>query len=609
MHRYLAFVWPQEDAGAAARIRGLSRHLQAGASKWTKALDSTGIAVLHANSRPGRTRAYILANGAGVILGRLFSTRLARGELPADQDLDAGAAAKIVGSGGRYLIENHWGRYVGFFRDEARARHYVLRDPSGGLPCFFTDWGNVRVFFSHMKDVVDLGLLNVSINWNYVTAFFRDNHLQIAETGLEGVWQLQAGECLSLGGQGPSRRFLWDPLPFAEQADLIDFDRACQQAESTTKICIGAWGSVYDRVLHQLSGGLDSSVVLNCLAQAPKRPHIVCENQFFPGAPEGDERDFARLAAARAGASLIEIELRPEASRIERLLSMPPTASPSLALLSFQHPSVSRIVEEHAVDVYTTGHGGDQIFFQFRKSIPAADYAWQRGPHSELLSVVVDAARRTRTSAWSVLRTALVYGTLRRPFDSYGVFLQEKTFLAESALRSLDRSYHMHPWIRNSGHLPPGKMLHVCAVVDLQSFQEPSLMSQVTDAQVLFACQPVVETCLRVPTYVLTRGGVDRAIERAAFARELPREIAQRYTKGATSRYFSGILRENLAFIRGLLLDGAMVRRGLLDRTKLEQSLGRDFPVESGATAPLLNCVVTEAWLQSWSHVRQQVAA
>src|SRR6185312_4109478 len=98
----------------------------------------------------------------------------------------------------------------------------------------------------------------------------------------------------------------WNPSKFVRDLRTEDFAEACALAEHTTKVCVGAYGSVYRTIMHRLSGGLDSTVVLAALAQSPKRPRIVCEHHYAPSAREGDERSFARLGASHAGVHIIE---------------------------------------------------------------------------------------------------------------------------------------------------------------------------------------------------------------------------------------------------------------------------------------------------------------
>jgi asparagine synthase (glutamine-hydrolysing) len=118
--------------------------------------------------------------------------------------------------------------------------------------------------------------------------------------------------------------------------------------------------------------------------------------------------------------------------------------------------------------------------------------------------------------------------------------------------------------------------------------------------------QPLVELCLRIPSYVFIRSGRDRALARRAFAPDLPGEIIRRYAKGRADEHARDILAANVTFVRELLLDGVLVRRGLLNRASLEQYLARDRAPEDVDAADfqyneiLQEHICTEAWLRTW---------
>ena len=114
--------------------------------------------------------------------------------------------------------------------------------------------------------------------------------------------------------------------------------------------------------------------------------------------------------------------------------------------------------------------------------------------------------------------------------------------------------------------------------------------------------QPLVETCLRIPTYVLIRSGRDRAVARQAFERDLPSEIARRQAKGRADQHVRNILDANLDFVRELLLDGVLVKRGWLNRAALELYLTRErSPADHQYSEILQEHLCTEAWLRRWS--------
>jgi asparagine synthase (glutamine-hydrolysing) len=113
--------------------------------------------------------------------------------------------------------------------------------------------------------------------------------------------------------------------------------------------------------------------------------------------------------------------------------------------------------------------------------------------------------------------------------------------------------------------------------------------------------QPLIELCLRIPTYVSIAGGYDRSVARRAFASEVPMQIIRRRAKGGVNRHNTNMLDANLEFIRAVLLEGLLVREGLLDRQRLEQYLSRETsPADFEYHEILHQHLCTEVWLQRW---------
>ena len=70
------------------------------------------------------------------------------------------------------------------------------------------------------------------------------------------------------------------------------------------------------------------------------------------------------------------------------------------------------------------------------------------------------------------------------------------------------------------------------------------------------------------------------------------------------------ILKSNLSFVRETLLEGLLVKEGLLDRRRVETALAGEH-AEVGTEAKELVAVhlSTEAWLRNWSVSGQRAAA
>jgi asparagine synthase (glutamine-hydrolysing) len=122
--------------------------------------------------------------------------------------------------------------------------------------------------------------------------------------------------------------------------------------------------------------------------------------------------------------------------------------------------------------------------------------------------------------------------------------------------------------------------------------------------------QPLVELCLRIPTYVLIKNGMDRATARRAFAPDLPPEIIKRRNKGRIDQHLRDVMDANLNFVRDLLLNGRLVKEGLLNRRNLELYLTRErSPADFQYSEILQEQLCVEAWLSRWLDNRQSVRA
>jgi asparagine synthase (glutamine-hydrolysing) len=159
----------------------------------------------------------------------------------------------------------------------------------------------------------------------------------------------------------------------------------------------------------------------------------------------------------------------------------------------------------------------------------------------------------------------------------------------------------IHPWLAEVRDIPPGLRWHIMCVSIPPAFYSSFLDFEVERTAVLFS-QPLIELCLRIPSYVWISGGRDRSVARAAFAPELPPAIARRTQKGAIDRHNRRLMDDNEAFLREVLLDGLLVRHGLLDRQRLETFLSRGSAALGFEYNEVLRQhLCTEVWLRRWT--------
>jgi asparagine synthase (glutamine-hydrolysing) len=604
MYRYLALVWNSTAEHSRLAARALAERLEASATRWSSVLAAPGVAVFHAGRGEGASDACPLPEACGVVLGKLFS-RGADGPGSASVTaFDDAEAARIVASGGRRLFEKYWGRYVAIVHDRATSNVRVLRDPSGSFPCWYSERDGVGVVCSDVEDCRDLGPVNFTVNWEYITGLVAHAGLQVRDTALNEVSEVQPGERLCFVGGAMSRSMEWNPVAIAQTAPLESFDAALALLRATTLDCVQAWASGYERIVHSLSGGLDSSIVLSCLTAAASRPEVTCVNYFGRG-PSEDERRYARLMAQHAGVELVEYEPDPKSVRLDKVLELRHSARPWFYLYEIERGELENtLAAERGAQSFFSGGGGDSVFYQARGELAVSDFVFAHGIGRGLLTTAIDAARVSRRSIWPLLWQAVRNRIMQPEWDPIAAAKPlQRVIVAPSVVEVARRNRRLsHPWLtpETIRGVAPGILWHIMSLSMPPSYYSSFQRSGHAERVFPLLSQPLVELCLRIPTYILIRGGHDRALARRAFRDDLPREIVRRYVKGRADQYVRNILDANLPFVREFLLDGLLVKRGLLDRANLELYLSERSPADAQYNEILKEHLATEAWLRKW---------
>jgi asparagine synthase (glutamine-hydrolysing) len=604
--RYVAFVWDDFDLAARERAELLAQRMRDVSPDWQLQVDARGARVYGAGVRPGASEPRLLHTGRGVckgvVLGTLFQRDEGSPSTRAPLVFSEDESLKILTSGGRRLVSGYWGRYVAVLHDEGSRTTRVLRDPTGGFPCFATEMGGVHVYFSRMEDVSQLDGHSFSVNWKYVAAMLCLTQIQIQSTGLNEVSRVLGGECVEHRGGHMSRGFYWNPLEIAQSGEVIDDPgKAAEALRAATHDCVHAWASSYPSLVHLLSGGLDSSIILASLKQAPSRPKMACLNYYSSGS-NTDERHYARLAAEGSGCEVIERE-RNSLLSLEPLLRIRPSPIPTdyFGYLD-EGRCEAQVAREQGARAIFWGHGGDQLFYRTDAWLGATDFLMSQGASPALFEVALDAARMDRTSVWRVLGRAVGHYVTRRPWSPTTEFVpRRKTILRQEVVHDISRDSDLvHPWLLAPGRAPNGKIFHAWQLLFPAEYYNP-LGSESDPEQVtpLFS-QPLLELAMRIPTWLLTLGGWDRAMARRAFEQDLPRRIVTRQTKGGQEEHAKSILVRNITFARELLLDGHLVREQLVERDQLAEALTPGPAQLRSGNAELYDCLSAEAWARKW---------
>lgn len=550
---------------------------------------------------------------SGVVLGDLFERR---GD-PLDDTaaaptrLSPGACQKLITSKGRDLITGYWGDYVGLVFDASATSLHVVRAPTGFLPCHYLRIGRATIFFSHVADVVSLRMAQPTPTDSYLyDRVFGGGQRRVAEP-LSGVSTCLRGQCLQLSSTNQDVTWeplcYWHPLTFEGAAHLIeDPDLAARTMRAAIRSAVHTRAAQYPGILHRLSGGLDSSIVLGCLKEAPSRPRLACYTYYWPGRSV-DERPWAQLAARDAGCPCIEQPLDPSDFDLSSLPDIPLSSEPlSLLDLLHRHRNEYPLAKSQGAAALFCGEGGDSGFGRHSIAFCLVQYLQHHGFGKSTLSLARDIALSTHQTAWRILYKSLQYwlfgcnASAQRANSLLGMQLVNPAAL--EAL-SAERRYP-HPWF---GHLKDvpwstiyqlGMLLYEADPLDdLTSHSNtPELISPLYD-------QPVVELLLRIPAYLHFESGRERGLARRAFASDVPSPILNRLWKDRVPGLAETLMERHMAVLRETLLDGVLMRKSLLNRQATEAALSTRSGKNSVLTGEIMQLLDLELWARNWESI------
>jgi asparagine synthase (glutamine-hydrolysing) len=617
MLRFLAIIWDASDGQRSVFANRLLRDIRVKRRDFSPILSRSGVDVLCAGN--GTSDVHELQREAGVILGTVFY-RLADTSPMSDGDgfasperavFDEKATAKVVASEGRTLISSFWGSYVGIVVSESGKKVFIVRDPTGNLPCYVVRHRGMTVAFSYLPDVLALGFVEFNVNWRYLATYVAGGQNHSEQTALNEVSRLNGGECIEINPVESRRHLYWHPQEFVNDQILEDADRATQMLHAVVGSCTSAWASRHPRLVHQTSGGLDSSIVLHGLARSSTRPNITCLTYYVPDG-NSDERPLARLAARSAKAHHIE---QPRDYRVDLrdLFKLSQSSAPEVDFAALE---TGRLDQRIALDVSATaifdGTGGDYLFYRGSHEFAAADYLWRHGLRPELFSIAIDVALLTDRTVWQVLMDAIRDGFQWRDWGLNKEVLSYRKLVTDEVIAEAARQNpRRHPLLADSDEMPRGVLLPLLCITLPPPYYDP--LWQPGDPSIErvspLLSQPVAELCLRIPSYVHMNGARDRGIARRAFESFVPDAILNRQWKDRAAGFIDGTVAWNLPFIREVLEDGILVKHGLLNRQRLSRTLSGTVTKDVPYPMEVMDHLATEVWLQRWSLEQRRAVA
>ena len=252
--------------------------------------------------------------------------------------------------------------------DQNNERLILARDRIGKKPLYYWTNGERLVFASEIKSLLANPRVPCGLRVEAIPAYLTFGYVPTPETFFEGIRSLPPGHVLvaEKGGEPRVVRY-WHPpvggvgdgehLPLTIEDAAAHVRALLEQAVRRRLVADVPLGAF-------LSGGIDSSSVVAIMARETGRP-VQTFTIGFDEAGVFDEREFARLIAARYGTEHHEFVVHPDAvDLIERLVwHHDQPFGDSSAVPTFL---LSEDTRRH-VTVALSGDGGDELFAGYER--------------------------------------------------------------------------------------------------------------------------------------------------------------------------------------------------------------------------------------------------
>lgn len=260
---------------------------------------------------------------------------------------------------GAACVEHLLGDFAFALWNPTEHELFCARDHLGVRPFHYCETDRSLVFSSEIRPLLLAGIVDRSVDEDYVSLFLAGMPAEEETTAIAGVKRLAPGHFLKWTRQGLSMRRYWSPrVSAAPKGAFADrFRDLFLTSVSDRMRGPGPLGAL-------LSGGLDSSSIcgaVTSLRLGRGLPPIKTFSATFPGQAEMDERAFIDAVLRKDGLEPNFVDITPEESfsRFELLMAQQEgvVLAPGLTVTHRLYSAAAK----SGVSVLLDGHGGDEV--------------------------------------------------------------------------------------------------------------------------------------------------------------------------------------------------------------------------------------------------------
>ncbi len=505
------------------------------------------------------------------------------------------------------------GRLRGMFAfaiwDGRRRRIFMARDRVGIKPLVYAWDGRCLRFASEIKALLEDPAVSRELDWGAVRDYLTHHYVSAPRTIFRGIQKLPPASYLlcSLDGSEPKVESYWD-LHMAPDASLSESDWTEQleyllnetvQLHMVSDVPVGAF----------LSGGIDSSSVVACMARASAGPvktfSIGFDEQNF------DELRYARLVAKRYGTEHFEMIVKPDVMSVLPRLAwqFDEPFSDASAIPTY---CVAKVTQEH-VTVALSGDGGDESFAGYRRYAHALDLHRRidRTPASLAKPLLRWAAARRSPGARGREFMALLGMS---PLDRYHRMM---TYQSEETLAALLTPEATANVVLDAGSTGFGRLaaaagtddyLSMLQYIDVHHYLPGDILTKVDRTSMLTSLEArvplldhvLMEHAARMPSDAKLRDGMGKHVLKEAMRPHLPAEILDRQKMGFGVPLATWFRKDLKDFARDLLADHRTRQRGILRPDTVSHLLDIHITGNRDYSSQLWSFICLELWFRTW---------
>ncbi|MND52857.1 Asparagine synthase [compost metagenome] len=490
------------------------------------------------------------------------------------------------------LIKNYWGSYIAIFFDKDEVK--VFRDPSASKECLWYKDDERRLIFSDINSLYDKTKKRFEVNHEYIASTLYLSRVNNNRTALKNVLNLKPGCCLTIS-DGKVECF-WSPVQFVENRNKdLDIKILEKKLKDTVIDCIRTWGDVYESVLLNLSGRLDSSIVAICL-KLFNNTSLNALNISFESVV-GDELKYAQELCEKYNISLHVFKLIDPKINLKRSLSVFPYQHRPLKYgLGFECLEEEELLlKDKKVEAIFSGCGGDVLFQNMNSIFITQDYYRDHGLKG-LFNISRRIAELTDRTVWDIFTKSIT-----------NKYFQGRKYLYEGSVNKelinskysliINNDYVSHPWHHSISNVSNGKKFQIAGLVDTENFYTYRKTSEYVDIVHPLLSQPIIELCLSIPSYILTPNLINRGLLRNAFKSYLPNSTYLRRSKGKIGNFYDELIKYNYEDICSTLNEGNLINSEILSKEWLDQNMKKGM-ADQNIRMQLFQLMTTETWLE-----------